>query len=298
MAEALIRPFTSTFTVTLKGLAADKKDMPVGDVVSTLSGWRDFLEISTSVLVNKQFELFEGGSEGTPCISIRRIRRGSWVAQLVIQLAGGVLLIEYAKHRRKFGRLLASWRKKLFAAHLEQKRSMHNVQQVAEAMKALAEEHEITCPDNVEAVVEALDDSLKLATAAIEHSAETIQIDDESVTTTITRLDKDHLHSGFLPAPTPTGFHRATVRFTELDIKTGHADVVVVSCDHPEFRHARSCRIRDRALKQARNAYLKAFDDQRPLAVWVKVNPKGPKRSAERWSIMQHQPRSQPALFD
>jgi hypothetical protein len=185
MAASLIRPVSSTVTVTLKGLTSDGGDMPVSDVVSTLSGWKDFLQLSTAVIVNKQLELFDDGSDGMPAVAIRKVGRGSWIVQLILTVMGGILVAEYSKHRRKLIRLLAKWRQQLFKSHLEQKRSMHNIQQAANALKALAEEHGITCPDNIEAVVEALDDSLKRATVAIDHAAESIELDDQTVTTAV-----------------------------------------------------------------------------------------------------------------
>ena len=279
------------FVISFQGLLADQGSMPLEDVLRSLGGWQDFIQMTVATYAEKKLSSEPLLPPLKPRIQISVPRAGSWEATLVLAVTAG-----YIARHLPAPNVLLSKVKKLFKHHLEQKRLPRNVSEVVAALEELASQEQIEIPSKPEVyqLVIATDEALKKATEPIEYSASVIEISTAGEPILrITGVDKRNLNSGFHFTARDEVFFNATIRLVELNLQTGHTTVVVQQSDNPLFGGKTNCYVLDKpSLHHPRNAYTEALSGQVDLSVSVKpcFNPKT--GVVQKWLLQAEPPQT------
>jgi len=174
--------------------------------------------------------------------------------------------------------------------------------EVVRSLERLATENRIDSPENEAEcfdLVKEIDTALKRATEPIEESVADITVKMDRIRISVNSEDKRHLHSGFSFTAKDEQFFRASVLITELNLSTGHSYVIVEKAANPEFGNKKACYIKDeRELGTARNAYTQAFNERRPIEVWVKPVHDRDTGLVKQWQVQLGLPKITGGVLD
>ena len=282
-------------------MQADKGQMPIDDLLVSLTGWRDFVNLSASMFLQRKLTLEPLPSEDRPQLKVTAVSKSSVIIDLLLVIAGTAFGGMFSPDLRKLRKRLFEWIGKGFNSHVEQKRLVHvTVEEAAEALEKLAEENDIQKPEIHGAsiqIVEELDKALKRASQPVEKSAERLQVTTDYFDIPVDRNKKRALHSGFYVPSEEETYFRATVLFRELSLETSHCFVEIIKSDNPIFSGRATCYVSDSSIKEPRNDYSRSLDDQKSLEIWVQPVRNKRTGTIDRWYVRRELPRMRTPLF-
>ena len=266
-------------------------------MAKALNGWKDFCELSISIFLNEELSTRPLEYELRPQVKIRSFERNSFdvVSVVIIPVA---LMVGY-----DVAKTLWKWRRSLMKKHIANKKAFLSREQAIEALKMLAQSHNIKITETIEIVkvMDSIDDSLNDLVEPIDHSAERLIITSSSETSIIelTSQDKRALRSGYhvTPGEARKGFERCSVKFIRINTETGNA---LISFDKPTGIHQMGhefSEIIDPAIKEAKNVYTRAFYEGSSLEVWARMIRSQKSNKFARWQISASLPTDDSPLF-
>ncbi len=293
--------------IKFEGLEADKNQLPLDDFLSSMTGWRNFLNATSSVFLQKKLSWMQPSEGERLNIKIREIRPGSLEAVFWVSLAGAAIGNFLTNKADKIVtinsfKLLGKWINDSFNFHVKEKKELHNKEEIVAALEKMFIKNGISVekdkPDS-HRYLEYIDDSLKQASEPIEKSANNIIISSKTIHLNVDIVARRAIKNGFLPNSRSADFFGATVRVRELNLDTGHTRLEVLKSINKEFGSKMDmCYIEDPNLEAAGNPYSKSLDTQSPIDVFVsQVVDKGTGNTI-KWKIRRDIPRQKAPLFE
>ncbi|HQL72606.1 MAG TPA: hypothetical protein PLD58_05465 [Phycisphaerae bacterium] len=288
------------------GLAADAGSLPVEDLTESLTGWRDFLSLSTSVFLERRFSTAGMAAEHRPEVRVKAPERGSFevTLELVLSVAGLALALKNDEHAGPALKKLARWIVSLFQKHVEEKRKFHSIQQVADALSRLAREHDIQDtgdPAQSRKITENIDSALKKATFPVDHSAETVTVqgvgDVDDLRLSVARSERGAIQSQFFFKPEQEGAVQAKIIVQALNLKTKRVSGFVPESGHPMFKGLQSGHVKDQSLSKPRNAFTYSLYVQEPVSLWAVPMHDPETNSIKHWDFYGEEPVVETPLF-
>jgi len=284
--------------VSFSGFEADKGIIYAGDLAKALNGWKEFWEISTSILLNEELSIKPLAYEMRPQIKIRSFERNSFdVVSLVITPIALMVGYDIAK-------TLWKWRRSLLKKHIDNKKNFLSREEALEALRVLAQSSGIRITKTIEIVkvMDSIDDSLNDLVEPIDHSAERITITSDSGTSKIQLASKDKraLRSGYHVGLSESrkGFEKCSVKFIRINTETGKA---LITFDRPSGIHQMGhefSEVIDPAVREPKSIYGKAFYEGASLEVWGRIVRSQKSNRFVRWEISANLPTDDTPLFD
>lgn len=298
MAEAMMERIKIRFD----GLEAADGSIPIEDLTHSLQGWEDFLVLSASMFQAKKFSTASLNPDECPKVLVEAPERGSFEIGLVLLMFPAAIFHTLElKDRDDVQRWLQKcmqWVKSLFDKHLEYKKGNYTTEQAAEALKKLAEEHEIEPakdPGQIRKVTEHIDKSLKNASFPVSRSASTMSVSD--VTSQSFKLNVDysmrqHLHSGYQMTTTSEHYFPARIIVTGFYRKTGRCHAFVEESPDGRFVGRVSGRVAERDfLDKPRDPYSGSLHCQEAMDIWVVPEPAPKNSETMQWEFYLTEPR-------
>jgi len=284
------------------GESAGKGEMDLEDLATSLSGWRDFLYLSTSIYLGSSLTSRALRPEEAPRIRVVSFRKGSFDVWLHVILPLG--LMTGFKLGKVVLKELWEWRKTLLEHHVSTKKSFSTKEEAVEALKGLALHHQLALPkedSDCVKVEEVIDESLQAATRPIARSAShlTLNTDPPSAEIRLGLEEKRALESGFFveggegSAP----FERTSVKFIRINTQTGRA---LITFEDPVGEHQEGqkySRIIDPAVHTPGNTYTRAFHEGSPLALWTRIARRRKDSSFAHWQLTIERPKDDAPLI-
>jgi len=302
--------------IHFEGLAADTGSIPVEDLIESLTGWRDFLTLSSSMFLAGKLNVTALPPCERPEVCVKAPERGSFEVTLelilkevtfdrILAAAGLLLAAKNDKHIAAALKKLAKWIVALFQKHVEEKRQFHSVQQVAEVLEKLAREHEIQVGDDhaqSRKAVESVDSALKKATMPVEHSAETVVVsgvgDVAELNIKVSRSEHGAIQSHFFFRPEHEGSFQSQITVQSLNLKTKRVSGFVPESGHPVFKGFVSGHVRDQSLANPKNCFSRSLYTQEAISTWV-VPERDPETSLiKHWDFYSEEPVVDTPLFE
>ena len=275
--------------LTYDGLLAARGQVPLYDLVTSLGGWRGFLDLSTSAFVQKSLTVHALPPEQAVQITLSSPERGS--LGFLLQVFGGYLGSKIAQNDTFWVKALLRWWQCSYDNHLREKRSLHSLDEVVASLGRLASEHGIRADseDAAEAMLK-MDADLKQATFPVDKSVGRITLTGPDTNIDVGSVERRHLHSGFHIHKRDEELIEALVVFKELNTSTAHAQVEVLESSNALFRGRPSAYVERAIAGQPRNAYARSLYEQVPLCVWVRPVFNKTKGTVDRWNMMSSPP--------
>ncbi len=292
--------FSENIRICYVGLRADTGAINVEELLLSLTGWKDFWQVSTSVFLQRKLTLRPLPPERRPRIYVGTFTRGSFDVFLNVILPVG-LMVSY-----DLAKNLWNWRRNLLSRHIDTKKSLTiTEEEIVGALEKLARAHELSIADDKAEtwrLIERIDESLQNAVDPIGCSATklTISSDASKDTVSLEIREKQILQSAFVvdPAALSQGFQEAKVKFIRINTDTGNA---LITFKNPiglhQYRHVYSV-IKDPAIKQPRNVYTRAHYEDSPLKVWARMVRRRKDNAFASWEITAIFPKEDTPLLD
>lgn len=305
--------FRETITIKYDGLTAATGQMPIDDLIESLTGWKNYFEITSSIYFGKDFSSKKVPPESRPKVNVQALKKGSFEVPLIfeidfntiVSIIGLGLAVKNDAHITKTISNFARWFVALYKKQVEEKKAFHTLDEVVKSLTELAKEYDIN-PGQDESekrnVVELLDNSLKRATKAIEHSAETITINGtkefQELQIEVDAVQKRALQNYFYFEKKDVPYFPAEVIVRSLHLDTRHCKVFVDKCNESRFRTFQTGYIRDNSIEKAKNAYSLSLYKQSLIQIWVLPEVDAKTNEVIKWYFYNEEPIQDTPLFD
>ncbi len=299
-------PHAEELVIRFEGMDADEQRLPLDDFLSSLAGWRDYLNVASSAFLQKKLTLMQPAEGGRLDIRIREVRRGSQEAVFVLGIAAGAIAgFLGAKADRVLTaqnlKRMWEWANALCSFHVQEKKSFHTKEEIAVALEEMAEENGIAVnrekPES-ERFVGYVDDCLKQASSPVERSATDVIVSANVLNIRIDAGARRAIKSGFIVSPEAAGYFPARVRVRELNLDTGHTSVEVLASQNEQFvSKLRKCYIEDPLLTEPGNPYSQSLDTHMPIDVFVSQAVDRDSGVTVKWRIRSDLPKRSGPLF-
>ncbi|MFA9479223.1 hypothetical protein ACERK3_13105 [Phycisphaerales bacterium AB-hyl4] len=294
--------------IRFEGGLADQNRIPVQEFITSLDGWHDFLDLSTTAFLTGRLTTDRLPSDRRVRYEIQTVREGSveviletvglWAAQGIV--GGGAAGITFAT-----GRALWRWRHALFNRQVQSHRDDATIEEAAAALAHMAREHQIAVGDEDDPAdyVERIDATMKRAVRPVTQSVTHVSMRGELGTEIITAassqkraLDNDY---SSVKQPERVGdFEAREVIFRRINIESGSASVTFVDPHDEDEVGIKRCWIIDANLRTKRDPYTGSMHKRSPLQVLARKKVLNSETGAVRWEVTADQDEAGRHLFN
>lgn len=299
MAKGVESTTQESLVLRYDGGLADRGSLFLDEYAQSLEGWEQLFRLLGQLYFHTVPELRKFRSRDLLRIEVVAEEPGSFSAVLtftLLAIAGGIIgnradraaVLTFAK--------LVEWWRDFISHFVREKAKTTDVTAIVQALLRMTEERGITLdeestsegeepqlfdPEDVathfavrvnpsQAVTEKFDQLLKSATKPLDNSCLklTIATSDQRPVLEIGPAERAVISAPLTLPPPKRNWVKAHVKFERINRKTGRA-LIYFQNDNPG-RGAHYSRIVDEDVKKPHNPYTEAFNDDRPLEVWVR----------------------------
>ncbi|MEM9252777.1 MAG: hypothetical protein AAGB29_10550 [Planctomycetota bacterium] len=300
--------YSELIRIVYRGREADGNSLPVEDIIDSLAGWDDFIEVTSNIYLQGRLTLKRPDDPSRRAqVRLREVRPGSLevVLEFVFQAAAAGIVGHLAvKAGESLMGRLARFRREAFKTHVKSKDDDATVEEMAAALRRLADEVPYRDSDrDPVAVVEKIDRSLRRATEPLDELATTITVISESddevlpITARERRLIlEDFAVVGMIEDEGE--WFRTKVNIYDLNRRSGNAGFTFVDPQDDDQRGSFRTYLTDPVLRKRRDIYSGSLHYREPIEVYARKRYHDVDANAFRWELRSARPRNdQSGLF-
>ena len=287
------------------GLAADKGEIPLEDLIESLVGWRNYINLSASIFLKKEFTTTPLAPELRPLVNVKAFKKSSFDVniELIISIMSLAVALKNDKHVDKSLVSFGKWISGFFHKMIEEKKAFHTIVEVTKELQQFASDFEIKSIEDItqsQKVAVEIDQALKKATKPIEHSANIIEVTSTGLNfkLDVTSIEKRAIHNYFYFKEEHLGIFNARVIFDSINLRTQHAGVMVDTCSDPVFKGFQTGYIKSDSIKKARNIFTGSLHNRELIEIWVQSVRNTMTGNIDSWDFYDEYPSEATPLFD
>jgi len=288
-----------------EGLSADEGEIPIEDLIDSLVGWRNYINLSTSIFLKKEFTTTPLEPKLRPQVNVKALSKSSFDVniELIISVLALAVALKNDKHVDKLLTAFGKWIAGLFHKMVEEKKAFHTVIEVTNELQKFAADFEVKPNTDMlqsQKVSVEIDQALKKATKPIEHSANKIEVlsSELDVKLDVTVTEKRAIHNYFYFKEEKEGIFNARVIFDGVNLRTGHAGVMVHTCSDTLFKGSQTGYIKSESIKKPGNVFTGSLHKQDPIEIWVQPVRNAETGNIETWNFYDEYPKEDMPLFE